>query len=388
MVNIETMRRRFAAVFDGRAPKILVRAPGRVNLIGEHTDYNEGFVLPMAIERAVCVAAGPRDDRTLVMHSAAYAQTVAAAVDAEAPPCETRWANYVVGTAAMLRRRGAPIGGAELLIESDLPPGGGLSSSAALEVAAAKALLGLSGASLTATELAALCRRAENEYAQSPCGIMDQYVCLLARRDHALFLDCRSLEFDHVPFQFEDAKLVIVDTGVRHEVASSAYQQRQSLCAQGARYFRAVDRRARTLRDVTDEMLSEHAGSLPQDVADCCRHVVTENRRVLRAREHLGAGAVQPFGQLMYESHRSLRDRYRVCCDELDAVVDIAAGVDGVYGARMTGAGFGGCAIVLVRASAMQRLQDRIRADYERRFRKAADVFASGAVGAAECMEL
>lgn len=275
-----------------------------------------------------------------------------------------------------------------MLIDSDLPPGGGLSSSAALEVATAKALLAAGGSFMPATEIAQMCREAEAEYAGSPCGIMDQYAALLAREHHALFLDCRTLRFDHVPFRLEDIRLAVVDTGLRHHVSGRGYEQRRALCERGVRCLRERGEPVQALRDATEDMLAAHGGDMPPEVADCCRHVIAENHRVLRAVEDLRGGAVHDFGRLMYDSHQSLRDCYRVSCEELDAVVGIASDTNGVYGARLTGAGFGGCAIVLLEDRAAESLRERIRSLYDNRFARPAGVFFTTAAGGATCVEL
>lgn len=369
-VNTETILRQFREAFEGHSPTVIARAPGRVNLIGEHTDYNEGYVLPIGMDRATHVAARPRDDGILRVRSALFEQTVEWPLDAIGPPGEPAWANYVKGTAAMLMRRGIELCGADLLILSDVPLGGGVSSSAALEVGTAKALLAVADEFLGPVDLALTCRLAEHEYAGSPCGIMDQFASVLAQPGTALLLDCRSQKYDHLPFDPPGAALVVMDTQVKHQIGSSEYPVRQRQCQAGVEYFRRIDPSVRALRDVTETMLAAHADKLDPVTAARCRHVVTENHRVVHATEALRAGAIREFGQLMNESHRSLRDDYEVSCPELDAVVEIAWQTPGVYGARMTGGGFGGCAIALVEETAVESLRRAIHERYDHRFDK------------------
>jgi len=382
-VNTETILTRFSQVFGVDVPRVIARAPGRVNLIGEHTDYNEGYVLPIAMDRATYVAARPRNDGILRVHSDLYGQTVEWPLDDLGPPREPAWANYVKGTAAMLMRHGVELCGADLLIVSELPVGGGVSSSAALEVGTAKALLGLTDEFVQPVALALLCRQAEHEYAGSPCGIMDQFISVLGHEGAALLLDCRSQEYDHLPFNPAGASIVVMDTQVKHNIGSSEYPVRQKQCRAGVEYFRRVDPTVRALRDVSEEMLARHGQGLDGVVAARCRHVITENRRVVHAAEALRAGAFHEFGQLMTESHRSLRDDYEVSCEELDTLVDIACGVGGVYGARMTGGGFGGCAIALLEEQAIDSLRRAVKERYDRRFARPAIVYAVRAAAGA-----
>jgi len=388
VVNTVELRGRFVALFEARQPAVLARAPGRVNLIGEHTDYNEGFVLPIAMTQATYVLAGPREDRVLRVHSLAKDQTASWSLDDPAPADLPKWAGYVRGVAALLEQRGIRLDGADLLVATELPLGGGVSSSAALEVGAAKALLALADEVIQPAELALLCQRAEHEYVGSPCGIMDQFICLLGRRDTALLLDCRSRQYDHVTFSLEAVSVVIMDTQVKHDIGASEYPTRQQQCRAGVRYFQKIDPSVRALRDVSTEMLSKHASQMDPTVAARCRHVVTENHRVLQAVEALQRGAMHEFGSLMNESHASLRDQYQVSCEELDALVAIASRVEGVYGARMTGGGFGGCAIALVEDSAVDALRAAVAEQYDARYPKPAVVYTTHPADGAECQQL
>lgn len=387
-VNTDTILKEFAQAFEGHAPTVLARAPGRVNLIGEHTDYNEGYVLPIAMDRAIFVAARPRNDGRLRAQSTLLNETVMWPLEELGGPGEPAWANYVKGTAAMLMRHGVELCGADLLIVSELPIGGGVSSSAALEVGTAKALLALTNAFVDPVQLALLCRQAEHEFANSPCGIMDQFASLLTHEGAALLLDCRSQQFDHLPFAPEGAAIVVMDTQVKHSIGGSEYPVRQKQCLAGVEFFRQKDTSVRALRDVNEVMLARHVGQMDPTVAARCRHVVTENARVVHASEALRAGAFHEFGQLMTDSHRSLRDDYKVSCAELDALVELACGIGGVYGARMTGGGFGGCAIALVEDHAIDALTRAIKSRYDRQFDKPALVYTTRAAAGAEALHL
>lgn len=383
-VNTETLLKQFAGVYEGHQPSVIARAPGRVNLIGEHTDYNDGYVLPIAMDRAIYVAARPRNDGRLLVQSTLFDRMVLWSLDDLGAPSEPRWANYVKGTAAMLMRHGVELCGADLLIASELPVGGGVSSSAALEVGTAKALLALVNALVDPVQLALWCRQAEHEYAASPCGIMDQFASLLSHKDSALLLDCRSRTYDHLPFNPSTATVVVMDTQVKHDIGAGEYPVRQRQCNAGVEFFRKIDPGVRALRDVTEELLAAHVRDMDKITAARCRHVITENHRVVHAAEALRAGAFHEFGQLMTESHRSLRDDYQVSCEELDALVEIACGIGGVYGARMTGGGFGGCAIALVEDEAVDALRRAVTEKYDRRFAKPAIVYSTQAAAGAD----
>jgi galactokinase len=361
-------------------PPRTFRAPGRVNLIGEHTDYNEGLVMPAAIELAAYVEVSSRADRRLVVHSETYSETVdfdldESSFDGTGPRAQGHWSDYVRGVAVTLEQAGHRIGGANLRIRSDVPMGAGLSSSAAIEVAAALALL---PAPIERVTLAKLCQRAENEFVGVRCGIMDQFIACHARTGHALMLDCRTLEYRFAPLP-AGVKLVIANTMVRHALAVGEYNRRRAECEEGAAYFGC------SLRNVTRADLERAAGSLPQAIYRRCRHVIAENARVIAASAALEREDLHTFGKLMDQSHRSLRDDYEVSCVELDTMVEIAAQAPGVYGSRMTGGGFGGCTISLVQEEHV----DAFRETIVRRYREAvgldAAVYVSGAAeGAGE----
>ncbi len=373
MTNLDALRKEFTGSFLG-AP-LFFQAPGRVNLIGEHTDYNAGYVLPAAIPFYTTVAAAARSDRHLRIRSTNYAETLTVALPsagaAEHLRTEgTHWVDYVVGVAKVLLAHGIVVGGADLLIHGEVPLGAGLSSSASLEVAVALALSTLAGGPpLDKITLAKLCQRAENEYVGMRCGIMDQFASVFGRAGHAVLIDCRSLEHRLVPLrtpgeQKPGAQIVICNTMVRHHLAGGEYNRRREECEQGVRALAQFESGIETLRDVSIDALLRHETKLDPAIYRRCRHVITENQRVLAAAEALSAADLSRFGRLMSASHDSLRDDFAVSCDELNLMVRLADGIDGVYGARMTGGGFGGCTVNLMRAEAVAQFTSMIRERY------------------------
>ena len=350
----------FRACFGAAAA--LYRAPGRVNLIGEHTDYNDGFVLPAAIEFCCSVAAAPRTDRKLVIHSDNFNETVEGHLDAISAG-RNHWSSYPLGVAWAIEASGKRLKGANLLIRGDVPLGAGLSSSAAIEVATGFALLDQSGFSIDLRDLAQVCQRAENEFVGAHVGIMDQFVSCHGRARHAVLLDCRSLEYRLVRLP-PGVGLVICNSMVKHEIGSSQYNVRRAECEQGVRTLREVLPNIRALRDVGLAQLEEHRGLLNPRVYSRCHHVVTENGRVQSALCAFESGDLRALGRLMSDSHRSLRDDYEVSSQELDLLVEVAAAQPGVIGARMTGGGFGGCTINLVESSAVEAFKHTLAARY------------------------
>jgi galactokinase len=356
------LRATFQQTF-GEAPDVIARAPGRVNLIGEHTDYNDGFVLPVAIDREVRVAMKRRPDRRVRLVAANFGRRSEFSVDdIEHDPSE-RWSHYERGVALMLKRRGYELGGFDAVLEGDVPPGAGLSSSAAVEVATGTALRALFDLDIDPVQLALLGQEAENEFVGVSCGIMDQFISALGKRDRALFLDCRSLETQHVPIE-GDVQIVVSDTSVKRGLVDSAYNQRRSECSEATAFFAARFPEVRALRDVTPERFARFEGDLPQTVCKRARHVVSENERVLASVRALTGGDLEAFGHLMYASHASLRDDYEVTIPQLDALVEIASAVPGVLGARMTGAGFGGCTVSLVRDVSVNPFRETVHEQY------------------------
>lgn len=341
------------------------RAPGRVNLIGEHTDYNAGFVMPAAINLFVFAQVSPREDRKLEIFSDNFDDSVAVDLDQAATLiARGHWSDYPVGVAVMLERAGHRLRGTRLQLRSEVPMGSGLSSSAAVEVATACALAGVSELAIDRKELALLCQKAENEFVGARVGIMDQFVSLFGKEQKALLLDCRSLDYKLLPLPAQ-VRLVVCNTMVKHELASSAYNERRAQCEAGVRRLAKFLPNVEALRDVTLEQLEQFGPDLPEVIYRRCRHVVTENARVLAAAEALERDELDQFGRLMAESHASLRDDYEVSCGELDVMVQLAGSVEGVYGARMTGGGFGGCTINLVNVDRVESFKSVVAKGYE-----------------------
>ncbi|HEY4364433.1 MAG TPA: galactokinase [Bryobacteraceae bacterium] len=339
-------------------PTRTFRAPGRVNLIGEHTDYNQGFVLPVALDLGTTVTIENRPGRVLTVRSETFGDQVEFDLTDPDPRPSHHWSDYVRGVAVMLQRTGIAVSGANLVIRSEIPLGAGLSSSAALEVATARALLDASGATLAATALAKLCQQAENEFVGVQCGIMDQFTACHGTPGEALLLDCRSLAFRRVPLPPE-ARVVICNSMVKHSLASSEYNRRRHECSTGAQLLNVA-----ALRDATLATLERHHQHLDATIYRRCRHVITENTRVQQAFDALQRRDLHQFGAFMYASHASLRDDFEVSCPELDLLVQIASDLPGVYGSRLTGGGFGGCTVSLVRSEHSEAFRETLRDRY------------------------
>jgi galactokinase len=366
--SADALGQRFVQLF-GESPRIY-QAPGRVNLIGEHTDYNDGFVMPAAIGFYTRASVAPRHDRKLVIYSENYSEQVEFDLDHLPATRAGHWSDYVIGVVKMLVRSGKKLGGANLLVDGNVPQGAGLSSSASIEVAVGYALLDLADHAADRpkpdrTKLALLCQQAENEFVGARCGIMDQFVASHGERGKALLLDCRSLEYRQLPLP-DDAALAICNTMVKHSIAKGEYNQRRDECEAGVRLLAKYLPHAQALRDVTPEDLKAYEHELPDIVRRRCRHVIAENARVLHAAAALELGDLQAFGNLMLESHRSLRDDFEVSCAELDLMVELAEQAKGVYGTRMTGGGFGGCTIALVEAGCVEAFKRTVQEGYER----------------------
>ena len=339
------------------------RAPGRVNLIGEHTDYNDGFVMPAAIGFSTFVTVSPRNDRKLSLFSENFSEQFEFDLDDPNPQATGHWSDYPKGVAVTLERSGYRLRGATLRIQGEVPIGSGLSSSAAIEVATCYALLANSALSVKPVEIAKLCQRAENEFVGMRCGIMDQFISCCGQAGKAVMLDCRSLEYELLPVPPE-VRLVICNTRVKHALAAGEYNTRRAECEAGVRHFAQSLPNVRALRDVTEADLKRYGDDLSEVIYRRCRHVITENARVLAAAKSLEGGDLEGFGSLMNESHRSLRDDYEVSCEELDVMVELAQNVRGVYGARMTGGGFGGCTVNLVNMENVEEFQRTVAQGY------------------------
>jgi galactokinase len=379
----EAFRERFA-----QEPLAVVRSPGRVNLIGEHTDYNDGFVFPVAINRAVWVAAAPRADRRAVVHTLDLDDVADFGLEPVEREEVGHWSNYVRGVAALLQEKGHAIPGLHAVLTSDVPIGAGLSSSAALETALALAWQALGGFDIDRVELALLCQEADHRYVGSLCGIMDQYIALLGRREHALLIDCRSLEYELVPLPLErdgGTAIVVCDTGVSRALAAgSAYNERRASCHEGVRLMAAHLPGIKALRDVSMEQFRELADTLPEVVRKRCRHIVGEDVRTLAGVDALRRGDLAAFGELMKESHVSMRDDYEASSPELDTLVEAAWQVEGCYGSRLTGAGFGGCTVSLVAVGTLADFRERVGGAYEKAFGRRPVIYTCSAENGAE----
>jgi galactokinase len=359
----------------------LYRAPGRVNLIGEHTDYNDGFVLPMAIDRAVWLAAAPRSDRQVRVRAVNLERDDLFALDGLRPSREAHWANYVRGVLAMLELAGHRLAGLDLAYSGDVPIGAGLSSSAAVEMAVAAAARDLFSLDLSLLDLARLSQLAEHEFAGTQCGLMDQLISAVGQEGQAMLIDCRAFTWQPVPLP-HDVVVVVCDTSRRRGLVDSAYNERRAQCEEGARRLGVS-----ALRDLDVATFEAQSKDLPPVLRRRCKHVVHENDRTLRAAQALREGDLHCFGRLMNESHTSLRDLYEVSCEELDLMAALAQSQPGCWGARMTGAGFGGCAVALVDMPAADAFTHNVAAVYERQTQRTPVLYVCQASAGAGLVE-
>jgi len=359
---MELLSQRYGASVRPR----VFRAPGRVNLIGEHTDYNMGLVLPVAIELACYTAIAPNAQDCLRVFSANYSEERVWPVDAiaTAQPAHD-WADYVLGVSRELVLAGYPVQGADLAVWSTIPPGSGLSSSAAIEVSIACALLG--DRSMPPLELVKLCRRAENDFVGMPCGIMDQFICVFGKASAAVKIDCRSLDSEIVPLP-AGVEIIAVNSMMKHELATTAYRQRVAECAAAVQAIQQHKPCVQSLRDVTAAEVTELDPVIPVVAARRALHVTSENERVIAFVEACGRGDVRAMGELFIASHRSLQKDYEVSCEELDFLVETALRIPGVVGARMTGGGFGGCTVNLLRPEVSSTFRSAVAHEYRARF--------------------
>lgn len=366
------LRARFREMF-GTDMRIF-RAPGRVNLIGEHTDYNDGFVMPAAIGFYTWIAAAKREDRILEAYSDHFDEKITFSLDALEGPPRKHWSDFIRGVAATFEGAGHKLPGANLVIHTEVPLGAGLSSSASLEVATALALTVPAGIAVPRLELAKLCQAAENQYVGARCGIMDQFIASFGVSGSALMLDCRSLAYQLIPVP-RNLRLVVCNSMVRHEHASGEYNRRRADCEAGIKLLAQHLPGIRALRDIGIADLDKYKDALPETIYRRCRHVVSENQRVLDAAKALESGDRDGFGRLMYASHASLRDDYEVSCKELDLLVELASSSPGIYGARMTGGGFGGCTVNLVRAECAAAFEAQMARTYQQATGIAPDIY-------------
>ena len=358
----------FASTFGDASGVAVAMAPGRVNLLGDHTDYNDGYVLPMTIDRGVYLAIRKREDRAVRVASIRYGELVEYELDEFEKPEPGSWPSYLLGVVEELRTRELIDSGFDAVVDGNLNLGAGLSSSAALEVATAVSLQHIFGFEMSAVEMVKLSQYVEHTYANVLCGIMDQFACRVGQQGHALFLDCRSLDYRNVPVELGDYRIVIVSSEVRRSLASSAYNTRRAECQQAVDHFATLAPGVQALRDVSAELFNAHGGDLPENVRRRVAHVISENQRVLDAAASLQSGDLESMGRSMTESHASLRDDFEVSCPELDFLVELANSVAGVLGARMTGGGFGGCMVCIAHQNTIGTLVDSLCEDYEARF--------------------
>jgi len=377
-MTLKDLAAHVAAEFEkhfGRAPRWIVAAPGRVNVIGEHTDYNDGFVLPMAIERyAVMAADSASVPGKITVHDVHFKETATIEISGAVTKGQPKWSNYIRGVLAGFQNRGVKLPALDIAFMSTVPLGGGLSSSAALEVCTATLVETVAG-KIDPVEKALLAQKAEHEFAGVPCGIMDQFISALGREGHLLLLDCRTRKTELVPMSDPTVELLVINTNVKHELGSGEYAKRRAECEEAARIIGV-----HSLRDATPEQLEKAKGKMSEVVYRRARHVIGEIERTLHAAEAIRESNWPTAGQLMYASHYALRDDYEVSCKELDVVVEIAEDIGykgGIYGCRMTGGGFGGCCVALVKASAAESITKKIAADYKAKTGIEAAIFAS-----------
>lgn len=353
------------------------RAPGRVNLIGGHTDYNDGFVLPVAIDRSIYLLASPRKDGIVRVYSCNYGEKAQFHLDDIKQNNDIQWINYLQGVAYFIQKRGYDLKGMDAVIWGDVPRGAGLSSSAALEMVTGCAFNQINDLGIKPVELAHIGRRAENDFVGVSCGIMDQFISALGRKDNALFIDCRTHEVQPVPVVDSGYKIVVANTGVEHNLADTAYNKRRKQCQKGVEFFdKKLDRSIKALRDVSLQELNRLGDRMPPVIRQRCEHVIKENQRVRECRRALENDNLAEAGRLLTESHQSLRDLYEVSCQELDLMVNLALSVEGVLGARMTGAGFGGSTVNLVRREYVVEFKERISARYQQKTGIEPDIYS------------
>lgn len=371
-----------AATFERHfhyAAPLLVRAPGRVNLIGEHTDYNQGFVLPAAVDKEIYFAVGLNEAGEIRLVSHDLNETCTVAAD-QVHRTETQWANYLLGVVAQLQQRGVAVSGFDCVFGGNVPIGAGMSSSAAVECGLAFALNQLLGAGIDKMELAHAAQKAEHEYAGVMCGLMDQFASLFGQAGAAVRLDCRSLEYDYFPFDTHACRIVLCNSGVKHSLADSEYNKRRQECERGVQILRRHYPQVQSLRDATLEQLEAHRDELGPLTFRRCAYVVRENERVLAACRHLEQHDLAAFGQQMYASHAGLRDEYEVSCEELDVLVEAARQAPGVYGSRMMGGGFGGCTINLVAPEHVEAFIGQVGAVFEQHFGRIPETYQTSIV--------
>lgn len=364
-MNALFVRDKFYELFNAKS--MLVRSPGRVNLIGEHTDYNQGFVLPAAIDKEIIFAIAPTNNKKCQIVAFDLNDTIEFELAVFSKSDKT-WANYLLGVIAQLQKLSYPLRAFNCVFAGDIPVGAGLSSSAALETGFAFALNELFGLNIAKQRLAKIAQKAEHEYVGTQCGIMDQFINLFGLKAQVVKLDCRSLEFQYYPFIFKEVLLVLCDSQISHSLASSEYNLRRQQCQSGVEFLSSYEETIQSLRDVSIEMLQAHEHEMEPIIHKRCLYVIQENSRVVAACEDLENGDLQSLGQKMYKTHVGLRDDYEVSCPQLDFLVEIAQKQEGVFGARMMGGGFGGCTINLIHKDVFEAFSDRVKTSYNSKF--------------------
>lgn len=366
MIDSAQLKSRFQEVF-GTSAQLLAKSPGRINIIGEHTDYNEGFVLPTAIDKAIYVAVGKREDAIIRLYAedfGEYFETDTAAIK----PSPVGWANYILGVVNQIQERGKIVGGFDLYLDGDVPLGAGLSSSAAVECATGFVLNELFDFGFDRTEIAKIGQLAEHTFAGVKCGIMDQFASVLSKKGHVIKLDCRDLSYEYVPLDLGEYEIVLLNTNVKHSLASSAYNDRRASCEEGVAWVAEKYSHVRSLRDVTISMLDELVKARNEDTYRKCRYVIEENARLHLACDALREGDIVELGRQMFAAHTALSKDYEVSCPELDFLVDEVKTLDDVVGARMMGGGFGGCTINIVRKGSGSTITTQLAPRYRERF--------------------
>lgn len=384
--RIRRIKEDFSELF-GSSPEVIVKGPGRVDLMGAHTDYSEGFVLPVAVNVDVLAGGRLRDDNKIAVYSGNFETLAEFSLDAIEFDNVNTWSNYVRGVVHFLQESGVKLRGANIVLYGNVPIGSGLSSSAAIEMAVGYLLQTLIGFEMSGPDLALIGQKAENKFVGVNTGIMDQFISRLGKKDSALFLDCRTLEYELLPLDTSSMKIVVCDTMKRRGLVGSEYDLRRSQCEEAARLFAQWYPEVRTLRDVTPEMLAEHGAQLPEVVAKRAAHVVGENNRVLRSREVLASGDFVEFGKLMNASHDSSRDLFEVSCPELEAMVEVTRNAPGSLSGRMAGAGFGGCTVSLVRDEFVEPFLEAVAVEYERKTKLAPSLYVCTAEDGASVIE-
>jgi galactokinase len=351
----------FAEKFAGQ-PTVF-RSPGRINILGEHTDYNEGFVLPAAIDKSIYVAITKRTDKEVNLFAVDFNENFTTDTN-NIKPVPIQWPNYILGVVDQLQKQGHTIGGFNLVIDGDIPIGAGLSSSAAVECAVIFALNEIFELGLSRIQMVPLAQKAEHVFAGVNCGIMDQFASMFGKKNNAIKLDCRSLEYEYVPINLSGYTIILFNTNVKHNLASSEYNTRRKQCEEGVSIIAQNRPAVKSLRDVNMEMLKDYVQGVDSLIYKRCKYVVEENERLLDACDYLKKGDIKALGVKMYQTHHGLQFDYEVSCKELDFLVDYVKSNEAVAGARMVGGGFGGCTINLIKENAVEELVDRISAAY------------------------